>query len=575
MKPYLAVFILTVAMIGAACSKDGQEIEQATVADHVFTNADVYTVDAQQPRTEAVAVAGTDIVYVGDAEGAEAFIGDNTTVIDVEGKMILPGFVDTHSHTVVLAGISTGLMMYTPPTGPGDKEKMLQSVADWIETHPDGPFFSFGGAYEGMVDIDRHDIDAVISDRPFLMVSGSGHGGWANTAALEAAGVLKARPDPIAQAQFGREPDGTPTGYIGTSAAVFYMLSKLESITAEGVAANIGAMLSGSSAYGVTTSFQAGHVQGMEDVFFGMLASLEESGQLPLRINMVAAFAQRPMHIEYSLDSIKANMPKYDSDLFCVDSLKIHGDGDFGGRTIGLLEPYVDDPAAGLGMVSFPDQAQLEKFMLDAAAVGVKHIHMHAIGDGTVRQALDAFEQVRKAGYEDIRLSTGHTYMVHPDDVSRFSELNVYADLHAQFAFGEPDMAEQLGTERYEQRFFPAQSLLESGAVLTIGADAPAGDENPFMSIAVITSRQIPGVTEVLPPESEALTVEQAIRAYTLDAARMLGMEEKVGSIEVGKRADLVIIDRSPFGATTEQIAGTSVLTTMMNGQVVYEAPSS
>jgi predicted amidohydrolase YtcJ len=165
--------------------------------------------------------------------------------------------------------------------------------------------------------------------------------------------------------------------------------------------------------------------------------------------------------------------------------------------------------------------------------------------------------------------------MVHPDDVSRFSELNVYADLHAQFAFGEPDMAEQLGTERYEQRFFPAQSLLESGAVLTIGADAPAGDENPFMSIAVITSRQIPGVTEVLPPESEALTVEQAIRAYTLDAARMLGMEEKVGSIEVGKRADLVIIDRSPFGATTEQIAGTSVLTTMMNGQVVYEAPSS
>ncbi len=195
---------------------------------------------------------------------------------------------------------------------------------------------------------------------------------------------------------------------------------------------------------------------------------------------------------------------------------------------------------------------------------------MHAIGDATVRQALDAFEEVRRAGYTDIRLSTGHTILVHPDDIPRFKELDVNADLHVQYALPLDIYKDRLGEERYNDRLFHVKSMIESGARLTIGSDVPAGDENPFRSIAVAISRREMGQTEVLPPADEALSIEEAIQAYTINGAHMLGMEEIIGSIEVGKRADLIVVDRDLFNTTPEQIAQARVLSTMMNGRIVH-----
>ncbi len=538
-------------------------------ADYVLTNGRVYTVNKERPWAEAVAVRGRDIVYVGDNTGAKAFIGEDTVVADLLGKLMLPGFIDTHSHSVMVMGIASGLMLDTPPDGRGNKEKMLRAVADWVKANPDGPFFSFGGAFEGLVDITRHDIDKIIPDRPFLMVAGTGHGGWANSNALKGVGVVKGNPDPIDH--FGREKDGTPDGYVGSSAAVFYMLGKLELIPTEGIVANAGKILTSSSANGLTATFQAGLIQGMEEVFLGALEQLEKSGKLTVRMSVAAYFAQRPIHIEPSLTNIEKFLPIYNSELFRVDSLKIHGDGDIGGYTTGMLEPFADNPEKGLGMVSFPDKDQLVKFMLDSAKVGVRHIHMHAIGDRTVRQALDAFEQVRKEGYTDVRLSTGHTNLVHPDDLSRFKELDVIADLHAQYAFPSDMAKSRLGETRYRERIFHVKSMAKDGVRLTIGSDFPAGEENPWGGIAVIVSRREMGKDEVLPPASEALSIEEAIQAYTINGAHQLGMEKLIGSIEVGKRADLVVVDRSPFGATPEQIAQIKVVTTMMNGRIVHD----
>ncbi len=537
-------------------------------ADYVLTNGKVYTVNEEQPWAEAVAVQGRDIVYVGSNAGAQAFIDDDTNVADLRGKLMLPGFIDTHSHTALVMGIASGLMMDTPPDGRGDKEEMLRAVAEWVEAKPDGPFFSFGGAFEGLVDITRHDIDKIIADRPFLMVAGTGHGGWANSKALEAVGVVKGKPDPIDH--FGRETDGTPTGYVGTSAAVFYMIGTLGFIQKEHVAANAGDILAASSACGVTATFQAAHIQGSEEAFLGALEQLEKTGKLTVRMSFVASFAQRPIHIEPSLANIRKFLPKYNSELFRVDALKIHGDGDMGGYTTGMLEPFADNPDKGLGMVSFPDHAQLSRFMLDSAKLGVEHIHMHAIGDRTVRMALDAFEQVRKAGYTDMRLSTGHTNLVHPDDRPRFKELDVMADFHAQYAFPNDLGKSRLGEERYRTRGFPVKTLARDGVRVTIGSDYPAGVENPFRSIAVIISRREMGESEVLPPASEALSIEEAIQAYTINGAHLLGMENLIGSIEVGKRADLIVIDRNLFDISPEEIAETRVLSTMMNGRVVH-----
>ncbi len=541
----------------------------ATQADYVLTNGKIYTVNEQQPRAKAVAVQGQNIVYVGDNKGAQAFIGDDTTVVDLRGKMLLPGFIDTHNHATLVAGIAIGGHMDTPADGVGDKKKMLAAVAEWVKANPDGPYFTMGGSFEGMVDITRKDIDKIIADKPFVMVAQTGHGGWVNTKALEMVGVVKGKPDPIDN--FERDKDGNPTGFVGTAAAVFYLLEALKMIPPEAITANVGLLLEQTASHGITMTAQVAHLHGMEDTMLETIAKLEASGQLPVRINFVASFAQRPRHIEPSLRNIKKFVGTYDSDLFWVDSLKIHGDGDMGGYSTGMLQPFADNPDKGLGIVSFPDQDQLVRFMLDSAKLGVAHIHMHVIGDRTAHQALDAFEQVRKAGYKDMRLSTGHTNLVHKDDRPRFKELNVMADLHAQYAMPLQGYKDRLGDEIYRERLFPVQTLAKDGVILTIGSDYPAGDENPMRSIAVIITRQDVGAgDEVLPPATEALTIEQAIQAYTLNGAIMLGKEDILGSLEVGKRADLVVIDRDLLQSTPEQIAEARVLSTMMNGKVVF-----
>ena len=539
----------------------------ATPSGYVATNAKVYTLNKAQPWAEAVAVRGQDIVYVGDNAGAQAFIGDDTVAVDLKGKMILPGFVDTHCHTLMIAAIASGLLLDTPLDGVGDKDKMLQAVAEWVKTHPDGPFFSFGGAYEGLVDIDRHDIDKIISDRPFLMASGSGHGGWVNTKALEALGVVKGRPDPIDS--FGRDPDGTPNGYLGTSAALMYVFSQLRIINANSLRKTIPTVMPITSSYGVTTNFQAGIVQGLEDAAYSAVAALEESGELSVRISAAAYFAQRPLHIEPALAAIKKFSWKYNSEMFRVDTMKIHGDGDFGGRTVGLLEPFVDMPEIGLGMVSFPDTEQLKQFMVDSINGGAKYVHMHASGDRTVRQALDAFEYVRKQGHDETRLSTAHTFMVHPDDVPRFGELDVYPDQMAGLAIGSPHIKALFGEERANNRFFPLKSIIKHGGKLTVGSDTPAGDQNPFVAISAMMARQL-GDSEMLSPASEKLSLEEAIQAYTINGAEALGWDDIIGSIEVGKRADLIVIDRNLFDLTPEEILQAKVIATMMNGRLVY-----
>ncbi len=542
--------------------------EKLTPADYLLRNGRIYTQHADQPWVEALAIAGTDIVYAGDSAGAEAFGGKDTVVTDLGGKLVLPGFIDTHDHSMMVMGLETGLMIETPDDYQGDRDVMLQAVRDYLTTNPDGPFFSFGGSQEGAVDITRHDIDRSVSDRPFVMSSATGHGGWANTMALEMCGVVEGQPDPIDS--FGRDEHGAPTGYVGTSAAVFYLLSKVMDMPPEAVAANAGPMLQHLSANGITTVFQAGVVQGTEEMYLEVAKSLDDAGELPVRISFAAYFAQRPIHIDSALEALKRLAPIYKSETVWVDTVKIHGDGDFGGRTSALLEPYSDKPDT-LGVLSFPDPEQRDAFMLAIVESGA-HIHAHAIGDGAVRSILNGFEAVRKAGHTDVRLSTGHTQMVHPDDKPRFAELNVTANIFAtNVAVWEDFAIATLGTERYTTRMSPMKSLIDLGARLSFGADSPATPLNPFGHIATSMTRRRVGDTKTLPPARDCLTAAEAIEAYTINGAYQLGIEDIVGSLEVGKRADLIILDRDLFTVAPDEVAETKVLATMMNGKFVYE----
>ena len=536
----------------------------AKAADKVGLNGKIYTVNPMQPWAEAVAIKGTDLVYVGDNEGVKKFIGEDTTVADLKGKFMMPGIVSTHEHALMLMGFRSGLMMeYTQDAG-----KMLATVKEYVEKKPDAPMFSFGGSYEGRVEIYRQDIDKIISDKPFLMIAASGHGGWCNTKALEVAGIKKGEPDPVDS--FGREKDGIPNGYVASSAAVVYMLAKLDVITQEAAVSQAPKVLDNFAKNGVTAIFDAG-APALESATFGAMAELEKRGELTMRVS-ASVMTQREYMNEGAFEKMARFVPMYppESEFFKVETFKIHADGSYDGYTAGTIDPYADNPQS-TGITSFTPELQQE-ITLRAAKNGYD-IHVHTIGSRTVRQTLDTFEAVRKAGYDKVRLTTGHTSLVHPDDKPRFKELDVIVNTFAAMnAVPDETNLSRLGPERYHGwGFQPMKSLLELGARVTLSADSPTAPLNPMLQISIAMARKNPGETKSLPPKSDALSLEEAIRAYTIDSAYALRWDDIIGSIEVGKRADLIVLDRNLFDCNTDEVAEVNVLATMVNGKVVHE----
>lgn len=498
---------------------------------------------------------------MGDDEGAHAFKGKDTIVADLPGKFMMPGIVATHEHPLMTMGVLSGLMLeYTE-----DADQMLASLKEYVETNPDGPAFSFGGSFEGRIEIYRQDIDKVVPDKPFLMIAASGHGGWCNTKALEVAGVTKDTPDPVDS--FQREKDGTPNGYLASSASVMWMTGQLGVIQKDAVLGQAESILKQFASYGITAVYDAGSPY-MEDVVFPVAAGLERSGDLTMRIS-ASPITQRPIMTEGAMAAMKKYKALHSSEMFKVDTFKIHG-GSPDGYTTGLLEPYADRPET-TGTTSFPADYQRE-MTLAAAKMGYD-IHTHAMGDRSVRQTLDAYQAVREAGYSEVRLATGHTSLVHPDDKPRFKELDVIVNtLAAKNAVPDETIMSRLGKDRYHgYGYQPMGSLLDLGVRVVMSADFPTAPLNPMLQMSIAMTRSNPGEQESLPPESERLTLEQAIRAYTIDAAYMLRWEDIIGSLEVGKRADLIVLDRNPFEITADEIAETNVLATMMNGVVVHE----
>ena len=270
---------------------------QQEPADTVAINGKIYTCNPDQKWAEAIAFKGKNIVYVGDNAGAEAFVGDRTRIGDLKGRLVLPGLVSGHEHPMVTAAIRTALNIdYSE-----DKEKMLAAVAKYIKEQPDAPRFSWGGSYEGRIDLYREEIDKITTE-PFVMVAASGHGAWINSAALEAIGVTKDKKAPVDG--FERGPDGTPNGYLSTSAATCHALVSLNLMTKEAVAEKLPEVVQMYNGYGLTAVHDVGVPVGTEPSIWAAAADLEKQGKLNLRIS-AAAIAQRTIHLEGAFKILK------------------------------------------------------------------------------------------------------------------------------------------------------------------------------------------------------------------------------------------------------------------------------
>ncbi|OBB59478.1 twin-arginine translocation pathway signal protein [Mycobacterium sp. 852013-51886_SCH5428379] len=580
-----AALVVVAATTASACSSgpdpapsDGGQGSGADDdrADVVFHNGTVYT-GAADAWAQAVAVKGERIAYVGDDAGAMALAGSATRVIDLGGKLLMPGFVEGHTHPFLGAFLTSGVDLQVP-TG----ADALAAIEAYAQDHPTGPIRGFGWRVDmfGPDGPTRGDLDRILPDRPAFFFAIDGHSLWANSKALEMAGVTRDTPDPIPGfSYYARDENGEPTGYVLEVNAVLGLVDAVEPISPETIGTLTEEWLPKASAAGITSLFDAGVPPIGDDqaAILRLYTDVEQRGLLPFRV--VASYSVRGMPIEGTVDRFKAVRDEISSDLVSVDVVKIVGDGTQGGYTAWLIEPYADKPDS-TGASPFTEE-QWHRLVGDVDAAGYD-VHIHACGERTARVGLDSIERAIAANPpRDRRHAIAHLVYVEDSDAPRFAELGVTAQFSANWMSADPDTIENMGA-RYgaprKELLYRPQAVLKSGGRVSLGADWPAAGYfstyKPLESIQIGVTRQLVGDpgAPVLAPEDQRLTVEEAVHANTLGAAYQIRLDDKVGSLEAGKFADMIVLDRNIFEIDPHEIHAATISLTMMNGQVRHEA---
>lgn len=543
-----------------------------TKADLVFTRGPVHTGDAARTRATGLAVTGERITAVGHDEVAE-LIGPDTEVVDLRGKLLLPGFQDSHIHAVY-GGME---MAECDLTGTVGVEDYLSRVRAFADAHPDRPWITGGGwsmeSFEGGLPT-RQLLDSVVADRPVYLVNRDHHGAWANSRALELAGLTRESADP-ADGRIEREPDGTPSGTLQEGATA--LVSRL--VPPSTLSDRLAGLLRAQEllhSLGITGWQDAllGSFGGGADPSDAYLAAAR-AGTLTARVNG-ALWWDRERGAE-QIGELRERRDRLAYGRFRAGSVKIMQDGVAENFTAAMTAPYLDGcgcATANSGL-SFVDPVALRSHVTALDALDFQ-VHFHALGDRAVREALDAVQAAIEAnGRRGNRHHLAHLQVVHPEDMGRFAELGALANIQPLWAAHEPQMDELtipfLGPERAAWQY-PFGSLLRAGATLVAGSDWPVSSPDPIAGIHVAVNRMEPGATDgrVFLPE-QRLDLATAIAAYTAGSAHVNGLDD-AGSLAPGRLADLVVLDRDVFARPAEEIAEARVLRTYVGGAPVYSA---
>ncbi len=574
MKIYFCLLLaLSITVIGGTPFSDntGMAVEPA---DYVFTGGKVYTVNEKQAWAEAVAVDGKKIVYVGDNAGAKAFVGDGTKLIDLNGKMMLPGFVDNHIHPIAGGFVARGVNLESD-----NYDEILQRIRDYAASIPNEKVVIAHGWRMNMYPDPgptKEVLDKIDSERPIFLWCVDGHSAWVNSKTLELAGITKDTPDTRPPfSYFKRDEEGNPTGWIVEIPAQLAVLQKLIDLNANYIAGGVKEWFPKFSKAGITTVFDAG-IQGMSiEEGYDAYQMFEKEGKLSFRV--IGSYYWNDPKDE-PLPKLNALMARYQSELVNIQRLKINIDGGDDKHNAVFVEPY-SDKEGWRGEPIIPVD-MIRKAVVEADAAGID-CFAHSFGDGAVRIMLDAVEAAIKANPDrDRRHVASHDNLIHPTDLKRFKELGVVADFQTNWAARDPLLmtlsTKRLGAERVGRMIAP-KSVMDAGGRVTISSDWPVAGYTathmPLVTIqgAVTRQLQVEPRGEPLGGEEARLSVAEAIKATTLGSAYSLRMEKKIGSLEVGKMADLIVLEKDLFKISMYEIGTTSVLLTMMNGKVTHQ----
>ena len=496
-------------------------------------------------------------------------------VVELGGGLLSPGFVDAHYHPTV-GGVEAGRCDLSEAAS---LEECLTLIAEYASAHPDVPWILGGGwsmdFFPGGLP-HREQLDAVTGGRPASLANRDHHGYWVNSEALRRAGVTAATPDPVG-GRIERDADGSPSGTLHEAAGD--LVNALKPVISDEELAE--GLLRGEQLalrFGITGWQDAlvGQSSVGPDSFEAYLRAAE-AGSMRVRLNL-ALWWDRDRGLE-QIDDLIARRREVGERApgVIARSVKLMVDGVAENFTAAVSQPYLDHAGHGTHNCghSFIDPAQLKSIvqMLDAEGF---QAHFHALGDRAVTEALDAIEHARTTnGRSDQRHHLAHLQMILIRDTQRFAELDATANVQALWAQAEPQMLEltmPFLDESLRDRQYPFGDLLRSGARLAAGSDWPVSSANPLEAMQVaVTRRYLEGDGPALTPE-QSLTLEQIWTAYTRNSAWVNHREHDTGSLDVGKLADLAILDRDPFIGAAEEISAARVTETIIGGETVYRA---
>ena len=526
-------------------------------ADIIVTNARVFTSDESNPYAEAVAVKANRIVYVGSNEGAGQRRAERTRVIDAQGHTLTPGFIDSHFH-LLWGSIWMGSAQLYSVTNLEKLKEILQAFAaqnrtsEWV----DGRGIKYG------IVATRQELDAIIPDRPVYINAYDGHTSWANTKALEMAGVLRPGKEIGPNGTIVRDEHGLATGELREKDAMSTVSSLLPLPSEARKRELLKMAIKQINATGVTSIH---NMNGdMEELM--TYAALEDTGEMTLRIYV--PYWIKPETTEEMLAEA-VEMSKVRGEYVRGGAAKFFMDGVWESYTALTLEPYADDPNAK------PEGIYSAEHFTRMAALCDKmglQIFVHCCGDGAVRRTLDGYEAVQKEnGKRDSRHRVEHIEVIHPDDLPRFKELGVIASMqtsHSPLSVDEGDIwPTRVGETRWPLSF-AWRDIKNAGATLALGSDWTVAPYDPLINIHAALNRKKWSLTD----PDQRLTLEECILGYTRDAAYAEFQENQKGQLKEGYLADMVLFSHDLFELKPEEIRTARPVMTMIDGKIVHEA---
>jgi predicted amidohydrolase YtcJ len=538
-------------------------------SDLILRNGSIYTVDEQRSWAQAIAIAGKEIIQVGSNADIDTYIGAGTEVIDLDGRMVLPGFVDAHAHPSLSMYLFGNINLHSQ-----DSLEIYQKIiTEFVDSHPELEGYRGGGWTDGI--FPKHGpnkdiLDAIVPDRTISLESYDGHSLWVNSLTLERAHITKDTPNPEGGVIEHDPSTGAPSGTLRETA-----MKLVEGVVPDYSVEQRKQALIGYQEMAAKAGITLVHDAMLEPLGITAFQELEAEGLLNLRFRG-AITIQPDQAIEPQIQDLLSERESNNFPNFKILAAKLFVDGVVEGGTAYLLEPYADRPDYRGIPIWKPEALNDVCAALDKENL---QIHVHVIGDAAARMTLDALEYAMDLnGKRDARHLITHLQLVTPADILRFKQLGVIG-IPQPFWFQADDYYRELavpylGKERADIQY-PMKSFMEAGVVMASASDFPVTIPfDPVIAIQLgVTRANLEDEQEEILWPAERVDLTEMVASFTYNGAYANFLEDETGSLEVGKQADFVVLDHNLFDLPPVEISRTKVLLTMVAGKQVYRDP--